>query len=561
MRPALVDEVAATARARPHEVAIVEVRDSVMAVWTWAALWRESQRLAARFLGLGVRPGDVLACQLPNRAEFVVVTLATLRIGAICCPLMPIFRERELANMLERARARVLVTSDEFHGRHPADEVATLTPRLPALRHVLVVRHRDLASAANRRRAALRGTAAGSRGPRWALPKSTGVSWAWFEQRSDGAQEEAAPEPGRPDPQALAQLLFTSGTTGEPKGVLHRQDVLMAAAVLAIEHLRLGTGDCIYVPSPLAHQTGFLYGMWLALTLGVPQLLQERWDPQRGLHALRYWGGTFVQAATPFLADLVQAVEEGAEPPTALRLFVATGAAVPRALARRAAEKLRTTVCGAFGTTEGCLATLASPRDPPEKTWGTDGRPLPRVEIRVCDAAGHVLPPGQEGHLQTKSPTMFAGYLGRPDWTAEAFTPDGWYRTGDLAVIDAHGYLRICGRVKDVINRGGEKIPVAEIEQLLYQHPAVKEVAVVAMPDPRLTERACAFVVPREASAVDLPALQHFLDEHRVAKPYWPEHLEQVEALPRTPSGKIQKYLLRERARALAPRRQAGANR
>ncbi|HVW71096.1 MAG TPA: AMP-binding protein, partial [Steroidobacteraceae bacterium] len=203
-------------------------------------------------------------------------------------------------------------------------------------------------------------------------------------------------------------------------------------------------------------------------------------------------------------------------------------------------------------TTEGCLATLASPADARAKASGTDGRPLPGVQIRVCDDSGAVLPPNEEGHLQTHSPTMFEGYLDEPVLTAQAYTSDGWYRTADLAVIDPDGYLYIRGRVNDVINRGGEKIPVAQVEQLLYQHAAVEEIAIVAMPDDRLGERACAFVVLRPGASLDFSALRSFLDERRVAKQYWPERLEVLAALPKTPSGKIKKYVLREQARALS---------
>ncbi|HEY2591079.1 MAG TPA: AMP-binding protein, partial [Steroidobacteraceae bacterium] len=476
-------------------------------------LWRESGRIATLLRELGVRPGEHVAYQLPNRAEFVAITLGVLRIGAICCPLMPIFRERELAFALDRSRARVLFLLDSFRGRRPSEEVASLAPRPANLEHVIPV---------DRLEETLDGVAADARAP------------------------DSSPPPG-----ALAQLLFTSGTSGTPKGVLHRQDTLMHAARLEIEHLGLASRDRIYVPSPLAHQTGFLYGMWLALSLGVLQLLQEQWEARHALAGMREWGASFAQAATPFLLDLVQAVEGGAERPEALRIFVPTGAAVPRALARRAAETLHTSVCGAFGTTEGCLATLASPEDPAEQAWGSDGRALPSIRIRVCDEAGRELPAGTEGHFEIASPTMFAGYLNDPGATADAYTSDGWYRTGDLAVIDAAGYLRVTGRVKDVINRGGEKIPVADIEQLLYQHEAVREAAIVAMPDPRLGERACAFVAPRAGRALDLPSLRIFLDERRVAKQYWPERLELLEELPKTASGKIQKYVLRERARLL----------
>ncbi len=525
--------VAAMAARRPDDPAVIDVRDSGTTTWTWSRLDREAERMAALLAHLGVRRGEAVAYQLPNRAEFVAITLGALRVGAICCPLMPIFRERELEDLLRRSGARVMFVADEYRGRNPAEELATVEARLPSLRHAVVV--------------------ASGRGET-SLPLSARVGWSWLHRALEATSlvaRAAAPSP--PDPKALAQLLFTSGTSGEPKGVLHRRDALADAVAMEIEHLRLDAGDRIYVPSPLAHQTGFLYGMWLALTLGVAQVVQETWSPEKGLEALASAGGTFVQAATPFLADLVQAVEDGAEPPRSLRIFVATGAAVPRTLARRATETLRTAVCGAFGTTEGCLATLSSPDDPPEKAWGTDGRPLRSVRLRIRDDAGNELGAGREGHFETSSPTMFEGYLDHPEWTAAAYTEDGWYRTGDLALIDESGYLHVTGRVKDVINRGGEKIPVAEIEQLLHQHRAVKEVAIVAMPDPRLGERACAFIVPRAGATLDFLSMQRFLDERRVAKPYWPERLEVLESLPKTPSGKIQKFRLRERARTLVP--------
>jgi len=305
----------------------------------------------------------------------------------------------------------------------------------------------------------------------------------------------------------------------------------------------------IYVPSPLAHQTGFLYGMWIALRLGVPQILQEAWDADTGLDAMRRFGVTFVQAATPFLADLTRVAEETGQAPGQLRTFVATGAAIPRELARRAREVLGGEVGGAWGTTESCLGCAFAPGDPADRAWGTDGRALAGVELRVVDDHGRPLAPGEEGNFEVHTDCLFDGYLNRPELTVEAITPDGFYRTGDLARIDADGYVRITGRVKDVINRGGEKVPVAEIEQLLHAHPAVRDVAIVAMPDERLGERACAFVVP--AADFDFDTMLEYLDSHRVAKTYWPERLELVDSLPRTPSGKVQKFVLRAQAREL----------
>jgi cyclohexanecarboxylate-CoA ligase len=501
------------AEQRPRELALVEARDDRNVTLSWGELQTQIDRIATLLLGLGVQPHERVAFQLHNCAEFVAIALATLRVGAVCCPLMPIFRERELDLCLRASRARVLFVLDEARGRRPVDEVASL-PSRPE--HVVVVR------------------AAGG-----------------FERLPDA--DTQALQALKPAPDALAQLLFTSGTSGKPKGVLHRNDVLMRAAAMEAEHLALGSGDRIFIPSPLAHQTGFLYGMWLALVLGVPQILQPVWSATRALRALTEWDGTFVQAATPFLADLVHAVESGLAPPASLRIFVATGAAVPRGLAERATRVLGAAVCGAWGTTESCLGSLASPFDDPAKTWGTDGRALDDIRLRVTDAEGHVLPPGVEGNFEVLSPTMFEGYLDHPEWTAEAYTSDGWFRTGDLAAIDEAGFVRITGRVRDVINRGGEKIPVAEIEQLLSNHGAVADVAIVAMPDERLGERACAFVVLRDGADFDFDAMQRYLDASRVAKQYWPERLELIAEMPRTASGKIQKYVLRDRAKALRP--------
>jgi cyclohexanecarboxylate-CoA ligase len=501
----LIDDLERHARERPDALAIAEASGREL---SWSALKDESERLAARLLDLGVSAGESVAFQLPNRLEFVTIALATLRIGAVCEPLMPIFRERELQFMLRESAARVLFVPDQFRGHDHAGMARALSDALPALEHVLIL-------------------------DATALPPAP--------------REELQVDARSPEPADIAQLLFTSGSTGEPKGVLHRHEVLEGAADAHIRHFGLGADDVIYVPSPLAHQTGFLYGMWIAIRLGVPQVLQDVWNAELGIDAMRRYGVTFVQAATPFLADLT-ALGERPEP---LRTFVATGAAIPRELARAARETLGAEVGGAWGTTESCLGTAFAPGEEPKLAWQTDGRALDDVTLRVVDDRGESLPPGSEGNFEVRTPWLFEGYLNRPEATAEALTDDGFYRTGDLARLDAGGYMRITGRVKDVINRGGEKVPVAEIEQLLYAHPAVRDVAIVAMPDERLGERACAFVVLEPGAELDLDGVRAHLDSHRVSKTYWPERLERVDGLPKTPSGKIRKYVLRELAQRI----------
>ncbi|MCZ2404745.1 3-phosphoshikimate 1-carboxyvinyltransferase [Paenarthrobacter sp. Z7-10] len=531
---------------KPHALALVDARWNRAPHLSWAALDLQVDQAATVFLGLGVGRGDRIAVQLPNWRQFVVIAAAAMRIGAVICPIMPIFAEREVAYALRRSGARVLLVADNFRGRQHADEIARMLDAAAAgtderlegirLENVFVVH--------------------GTPGTPRLMPTvvTSGVRWApWHHAWATAVVDRAAIDAHAPAPDDPAQLLLTSGTSGAPKGVLHTHRRLSRAAMMEVQHLGLDSSDSIFIPSPLAHQTGFLYGMWLSFTLGVPQIVQSVWDPHRALEVLGNWEGTFVQAATPFLTDLVEAVEGGASVPARLRIFVVTGAAVPRALAERATRVLGTAVCGAFGTTETGLGALSSPADPPSKAWGTDGRALPGVQLRIVDDDGLALPPDAEGNLELNSPTVFTGYLDRPDLEAETFTPDRWYRTSDLATIDDEGYLRITGRVRDIINRGGEKLPVSEIEQLMHTHPAVADVAIVAMPDPRLGERACAFVRLAAEKDLDFPALQAFLAEHGVSKHYWPERLELVDSIPRNAVGKVQKFLLRERAALLTP--------
>jgi 3-phosphoshikimate 1-carboxyvinyltransferase len=419
---------------------------------------------------------------------------------------MPMFREHELGFMLRASQTRILIVPREFRRHDHAAMADGLREQVPSLEHVVVLDDVELP-------APLR-------------------------------------EPVEVRPDMRAQLLFTSGSTGEPKGVLQTHTSLDLAAVLHFRHFGLNADDVIYIPSPLAHQTGFLYGMWIALLLGAPQVMQTQWDAEVGFDAMRSTGVTFVQAATPFLADLVRIAAERGETLEALKTFVAAGAAIPRELAREAREALGADVGGAFGTTESCLGSAFVPGEDPDRAWSTDGRALDGITLRITDEQGNALPPGEEGNFEVLTPTLFEGYLNRPELTAEALTADGYYRTGDLARLDADGYLKITGRVRDVINRGGEKVPLVEVEQVLYAHPAVREVAIVAMPDGRLGERACAFIVLQPGGELDFEAMQRHLDDQRVSKPYWPERLEIVDRLPYTPSGKIQKFVLRDQIAA-----------
>ncbi|MGO4326857.1 cyclohexanecarboxylate-CoA ligase [Cupriavidus sp. 2TAF22] len=501
----------------PDKTALSAVRAETGATvrLSYRELAGRADRIAAGLARLGVGRDDVVSCQLPNWWEFTALYLACSRLGAVLNPLMPILRERELSFMLRHAASKVVVVPRRFRGFDHEGMLEGLRASLPDLQHLLVIG----GAGANAFEALL--------------------------QAGDDAP--APPVHHRPGPDDITQLIYTSGTTGEPKGVLHSANTLMANIVPYAQRMRLGSGDVILMASPMAHQTGFMYGLMMPLMLGASVVLLDTWEPRRALELIRGEGVSFTMASTPFLSDLARAVADtGLAIPT-LRTFLCAGAPIPGALVEQARAALGAKVVSAWGMTEMGAVTTTRLDDDDERAVNTDGCPLPGVAVRVVDAAGTEQPAGATGRLLVRSCSNFGGYLRRPHLNDT--DADGWFDTGDLARIDAHGFIRIDGRSKDVIIRGGENIPVVEVEALLYRHPAVSQVAIVAYPDERLGERACAFVVTRPGCAFDMAAMAAYLKAHKLTQQYVPERLVVREALPCTPAGKIQKFRLREELR------------
>jgi cyclohexanecarboxylate-CoA ligase len=474
-------------------------------------------RAAAALRDLGIGQGDVVAVQLPNWWEFVVVALASSRIGAVVNPLMPIFRERELGYMLGFSEAKLLVVPSMFRGFDHAAMGRALQAECPRLAHVIVV---------------------------------DGDGPDGFAQRLLGGKNRIdAPAGGAKSalqPDDLAVLMFTSGTTGSPKGVMHTSNTLVACNNSLAGRFGLHADDVLLGCSPLGHMTGYAAILMLGLRLGATVVLQDIWEARQGVSIMAAEHVTFTAASTPFLSDICEAVASGSPRPTQLRSFLCGGAPIPPVLIERAARELNLKVCSLWGMTESLSSTLTEPSRAADKSSKTDGRPLEGVGIRVVDDHGRAMPNGQTGRLMVRGAQMFMGYYKRAE--LDVFDAEGWFDTGDLAYMDDEGYIRINGRTKDVLIRGGENVPVVEIEALLYKHPAVTDAALVGYPDARLGERGCAFVVLRPQQQLDLPALQAYMAQCKVAKQYWPERVEVLPALPRTPSGKIQKFKLRELA-------------
>ena len=513
------DDLDACVAVHPDKLALtaVQVETGAVTRFTYAELARMADRIAVGLTRLGVGRNDIVACQLPNWWQFTLTYLACSRIGAVVNPLMHIFRERELSFMLRHGKAKLVIAPKFFRGFDFEAMVTGLQPSLPDLQHVVVVG----------------GTGANS-----------------FEALLSGPEWETAPDAQdiltrhRPGPDDVTQLIYTSGTTGEPKGVMHSANTVMANIIPYAQRLALGADDVVLMASPMAHQTGFMYGLMMPIMLQARVVLQDIWEPKQAIALVQSEGATFTMASTPFLTDLARTVAETGQGVPTLKTFLCAGAPIPGPLVEQARAALGAKVVSAWGMTENGAVTLTRLDDADERSFSTDGLPLPGVEVRVVDIDHHDLPAGEAGKLLLRSCSNFGGYLHRPHLNGT--DADDWFDTGDLARIDAQGYLRITGRSKDVIIRGGENIPVVEIESLLYRHPAVAMAAIVAYPDERLGERACAVVVPKPGMGIDLPAIQAFLKEQKVAIQYIPERLIVRDALPSTPSGKIQKFKLRE---------------
>ncbi|ASW04161.1 cyclohexanecarboxylate-CoA ligase [Paraburkholderia aromaticivorans] len=521
------DELDACVAQCPDKIALsaMRVEDDTTTRFTYREMATMADRIAVGLARLGVEPNDVVSLQLPNWWQFTLACLACSRIGAVLNPLMHIFRERELSFMLNHSRSKVMIVPKVFRGFDFEQMMTGLRSSLPHLQHVVVVG----------------GETDGKPGANSFETLLSGPQW----EHEPDAREILTRHRSGPDD--VTQLLYTSGTTGEPKGVMHTANTLLSNIIPYAAAMCLKSDDVVLMASPMAHQTGFMYGLMMPIVLRARAVLQDIWQPKKALEVIRTEGVTFTMASTVFLTDLAATVTETRTTVPTLQTFVCAGAPIPGPLVEQARKAIDAKIVSAWGMTEMGAVTLTRLDDDDERSFATDGCPLAGVEVRVADDDNAPLQAASTGRLLVRSCSSFGGYLKRPH--LNGVDADGWFDTGDLAYVDERGYIRISGRSKDVIIRGGENIPVIEIEALLYRHPAIAAAAIVAYPDERLGERACAVVVAKLGAHIDLPAIVDFLKSHRVAVQYMPERLIVRDSLPTTPSGKIQKFKLRDALR------------
>jgi cyclohexanecarboxylate-CoA ligase len=500
----------ATASRTGEKAAIIESG----APTSFATLVVAAERLAGGLTTLGVETGDVVSLQLPNWTETVVVLLACARLGAIANPILPVYGPREISFILREAGSRLLFVPGRYRNVDHRALVRDLRADLPRLAHVVVVR--DEARADEH--------------PYGALA---------------GAEVVATPPPG--DAEAIALLLYTSGTTAAPKGVLHSHETLLAEARSLGPAHGLDASDVVLMPSPLTHISGIAHAFLFPAVAGTTAVLMDRWDATEGLRLIAAHGVTYMVGAPTFLRDLSDHPAISRHDISSLRLFSCGGADVDAMLVQRAAARLGCVVKRAYGSTEFPTITTTGPGDPPERRADSDGRPIGGAEMRIVDEDGAPVAVGQAGEILARGPECFLGYLDAR-LNGEVFTADGWFRTGDLGTVDASGYLRITGRQKDIIIRKGENISARELEELIATHAAVAEVAVVAVPDAATGEIACAVIRPRPGMGrPSLAEIVAHLSATGLSRRKLPERLEIVDDFPRTASGKILKRALRDR--------------
>ncbi|EEV6033851.1 cyclohexanecarboxylate-CoA ligase [Escherichia coli] len=508
----LADYWQQTARAMPDKIAVV---DNHGASYTYSALDHAASCLANWMLAKGIESGDRIAFQLPGWCEFTVIYLACLKIGAVSVPLLPSWREAELVWVLNKCQAKMFFAPTLFKQTRPVDLILPLQNQLPQLQQIVGVD--KLAPATS------------SLSLSQIIADNTPLTTAITTHGDE-----------------LAAVLFTSGTEGLPKGVMLTHNNILASERAYCARLNLTWQEVFMMPAPLGHATGFLHGVTAPFLIGARSVLLDIFTPDACLALLEQQRCTCMLGATPFVYDLLNLLEKQPADLSALRFFLCGGTTIPKKVARECQQR-GIKLLSVYGSTESSPHAVVNLDDPLSRFMHTDGYAAAGVEIKVVDDARKTLPPGCEGEEASRGPNVFMGYFDEPELTARALDEEGWYYSGDLCRMDEAGYIKITGRKKDIIVRGGENISSREVEDILLQHPKIHDACVVAMPDERLGERSCAYVVLKAPHhSLSLEEVVAFFSRKRVAKYKYPEHIVVIEKLPRTASGKIQKFLLRK---------------
>ncbi len=508
----------------PDKTAIVDSRRRV----TYAEFGRLVDRLALGLHDLGIKRGDRVTAQLPNGIEALASYFAAGKIGAVLCPIVPYYRAAEVRYIMERSESVAVILPDSFGGFDYPKMLEEIRPGLAALKHLIVV---------------------GESVPPGAVSFHDLAS-GWTQPSSPSVQEAARGKLAalRPDANDPLVLMFTSGTEAAPKAPIWTHNVIHSCLSFN-SGFEFTEKDILLSLAPAYHAFGLaVSGTMILSEIGATCVWMDAFDPEEALRVIEREHVTAALGVPPQLMGILNHPGLKKYDLSSLRIFITGAAPMPSEGIRRLRAEVGCGFITLWGASECVGGPITRADDPPELAATTVGRAASsEVEIVVFDEAREkTLPPGQPGEMALRGPFVNAGYFRDPDLTRRSFSPDGWFFTGDSVIMDERGYLSFVSRIKDIINRGGEKISPREVEELLYAHPKVLAVAMVGMPDPRLGERNCVYVVPRPGETMTLDEIVAFLKERGLATVKLPERLELVDSLPMTASGKVRKVALRE---------------
>ena len=501
------------ARERPDQLAIADNRFRL----TYAEYAHRSQRLASHFIRLGLTSDDVIALQLPNWVEFAIVVNAAMLAGIPFCQVHSDFRSREIEFVLRYTGAAVFICPTAFRRFDYLAMINDLRPSLPALRHVMAV---------------------GAE-----VPQGVFDLRAYLDNDSPLEVPPETLRAHRPHGDDLARVAFTSGTTGDPKAVLHLHNTTNSAVRFANRGHGITRDSVVLVLLPAGMNWGLL-NVLQALEAGCALIMLDVFDAVGAMCIIERERVTYFCCAPAHLVAMLNSPELDRFDLSSLQTVVTGGASCPIEVIRAFRTHLRGDLLELYGMLETGFQSWTRPTDDAETVCGSVGLPIPEVQSKLLDEHDQECAAGAVGEILSRGPSITIGYYNNPDANTRSFTADGWFRTGDLGTFDEHGLLRIVGRRKEMIIRGGANIYPREIEEVLYQHPDIIDAAVIGVPDARLGERTCACVVPRTGRTLDFDAVVGFL-RPKIATYKLPEVVEVLSDLPRTPTGKIQKEPLR----------------
>lgn len=498
---------------RPGALAVFHSLQHGTSTFTLEQMHKQAERLARGFSRLGLGKGDVLAIQLPNTLENAIAHLAAARLGIVVLPIVSIYGAKELNFILEDAGARALVLS----GTTDAHRTARLLSSLECadVEHFIICGQ---------------------------TPNQTGISR--LEELLEG--EGDIPDPAKVNPSDIALILYTSGTTSLPKGVLHSHESLLAEFFAQTDQGKDQVG-IVLSPWPPGHIAGTI-GLLGHSLLGRDSVIMQRWDANAAAQLIENYRVEQTSGTPLHLMGILDAASTGGYDLSSLKRFITGATTVPETIVAAAIARDISAV-RSYGSTEFPTATQSNTDDPLEKRLKTDGRPMPGCDIRIVDEDLNDLPIGSDGEILIRGPERAISYTD-PFRTAEAFLDDGWFRTGDIGRLDAEGFMTVTDRKKDIIIRGGENISSLEVEDLILQIPGVQEVAAIAAPHERLGETVCAVIVTQSGQSISLDMIDRHFRSLGVARQKTPELLILRDALPRSPTGKVLKTELRAQVRA-----------